>query len=111
MGAPDQDSDDDCDIHIQVGADPKKHFPQGHRGDSAGEQDAAPAVRAGAWGKRDKATKVFDGARAAKVTVTGFAFFDASHVCDGHPKEEGAHRMGVSTLWEVHPLLAIKRAP
>jgi hypothetical protein len=61
--------------------------------------------------KVTKSTKFFDGSRAVKITVTGFAFFDASHVCDGHPKEGCAHGTSVSTPWEVHPMLAIKRAP
>jgi hypothetical protein len=61
--------------------------------------------------KVTKSTKFFDGSRAVKITVTGFAFFDASHVCTDHPKEGCAHGSGVSTLWEVHAVLAVSRAP
>jgi hypothetical protein len=60
--------------------------------------------------KVTKSTKFFDGSRAVKITVTGFAFFDASHVCTDHPKEGCAHGSGVSTLWEVRPVLAVSRA-
>jgi hypothetical protein len=58
-----------------------------------------------------KATKFVDGARAVKISVTGFAFFDASHVCADHAKEGCSHGSGVSTLWEMNPVLAVRRAP
>jgi hypothetical protein len=84
-------SDDDCDIHIQLGADPSKHFPQV----IAEIPPRSKMLRrqfAQALGVNvTKSTKFFDGARAVKVTVTGFAFFDALHVCNGHPKEGCAH--------------------
>jgi hypothetical protein len=74
-------SDDDCDIHIQLGADPAKHFPE----IIAEIPPTSKALRkqfAEALGANiTKSTKFFDGPRAVKVTLTGFAFFDASHVC------------------------------
>jgi hypothetical protein len=104
-------SDDDCDIHIQLAADPSKHFPQV----IAEIPPASKTLRkefAHALGANvTKSTKFFDGPRAVKITVTGFAFFDASHVCADHPKEGCAHGRGVSTLWELHPVLALRRAP
>jgi hypothetical protein len=104
-------SADDCDIHIQLGGDPKRHFPQVIAEIPPGSKTVRRQFAQALGANVTKATKFFDGARAVKVTVTGFAFFDASHVCDGHPKEGCAHGRGVSTLWEVHPVLAIKRAP
>jgi hypothetical protein len=57
-----------------------------------------------------KAAKFFDGPRAVQVTVTGFSFFDASHTCNSQPKVGCGHGSGVSTLWEVHPVLAVRLA-
>ena len=104
-------SDDDCDIHIQLGADPAKHVPQLIAEIPPGSKTLRRQFAQALGANGTKSRKFFDGPRAVKITVTGFAFFDASHLCDGHQKEGCAHGSGVSTLWEVHPVLAVSRAP
>jgi hypothetical protein len=103
-------SDDDRDIHIQLGADPAKHFPQVIAEIPPGNKTLRKEFAQALGANVTKSTKFFDESRAMKITVTGFAFFDASHVCADHPKEGCAHGRGVSTLWEVHPVLAVTRA-
>jgi hypothetical protein len=79
-------SDDDCDIHIQLGADPKKHFPQVIAEIPPGSKTLHPQSAQALAAKLTKSTKFVDGARAVKITVTWFAFFDASNVCADHRK-------------------------
>jgi hypothetical protein len=53
----------------------------------------------------------YNGAKALGVVVTGFAFVDLSHQC-GRDKKAGCQHGGaqVKTLWELHPVLALKWA-
>jgi hypothetical protein len=91
-------SDDDCDIHIQLGADPAKHFPQVIAEIPPGSKTLRKEFAQALGANVTKSTKFFDGPQAVKITVTGFAFFDASHVCADHPNEGCAHGRGVNNI-------------
>ena len=52
-----------------------------------------------------------NGAKARAITVTGYAFLDLSHQCAQFPKAGCQHGgKAVQTIWETHPVLALKWA-
>jgi hypothetical protein len=107
-------SDDDCDLHVQLGAFADKHVPQ-----------IIAEIPPGATATRKALAEIlgvkvhapggkpifFDGPKAVKITVTGKLFDDASHFAQDHPKTGSNHGSGVATLWEVHPVWRVERAP
>jgi len=107
-------SGDDCDLHIQLGAFPDRHVPQ-----------IIAEIPPGATATRKALAEIlgvkihapdgkpifFDGSKAVKITVTGKLFDDSSHFAKDHPKTGNNHGSGVATLWEVHPVWRVERAP
>ena len=103
-------SPDDCDIHIQLGGFPDKHVPQViaeiPQSDSSARQ--ALAQKLGVDIPTPGHTLYFDGPKAVKVTLTGWAFDDSSHWASAHPKSGNQHGSGVGTLWEIHPVWDVR---
>ena len=104
-------SDDDCDFHlelapsgtattnwiiVEVGANNKTL--QKRVADMFNLNDDVQSHR-------------YNGAKAKKVTVTGYAFLDLSHQCKTWPSK-GCNHGGkeVMTLWELHPIYRIEWA-
>lgn len=101
-------SPDDCDIHIQLGAYPGRHYPQIIAEIPPTEPQVRQALAQKLGMNIKKSTQYFDAARAVQVTLTGMAFDDSSHWSRAHPKTGNAHGSGVSTLWEVHPVWDVR---
>ena len=101
-------SPDDCDIHIQLGAEATRHHPQ----IIAEIPPDAMALRlrfAVLLGVRvTKAAKYFDGAAAVPMILTGYAFLDSSHWSSRDSRAGYGHGRGVATLWEIHPVLDVR---
>ena len=107
-------SGDDCDLHIQLGAFPDKHVPQIIAEIPPGETATRKALAAILGVKihaPDGKPIPFDGPKAVKIKVTGRLFNDSSHFAKDHPKTGNNHGSGVATLWEVHPVWRVERAP
>ena len=104
-------SDDDCDLHLEIA--------DSGRPGSARVIVEIPAAHTSLQKKAmgmfnlstDVQSHVYNGDKAKRITVTGYAFIDLSHQCAGFPKagcQHGGDR--VSTLWEIHPVLALSWA-
>ena len=72
-------SPDDCDIHIQLGAFPSRHFPQIIAEIPPTEPATRLALARTLGVDIKKSTQFFDGERAVQLTLTGMAFDDSSH--------------------------------
>jgi hypothetical protein len=104
-------SDDDCDLHLELAA-------SGDTGERRvivevpAKQHALQNVVAGMFNLSDSVhSHTFNGPKAKRVTVTGYAFIDLSHQCAEFP-QAGCNHGGerVQTLWEIHPVFAVRWA-
>ena len=104
-------SDDDCDLHLELAA-------SGDAGEDRviaevpARQRSLHETVAGLFNLSDsEQSHTYNGPKALRVTVTGYAFLDLSHQCSKFPKAGCKHGgADVKTLWEVHPVLALRRA-
>jgi hypothetical protein len=57
----------------------------------------------------DAQSRRYNGEKAKKVKVTGYAFLDLSHQCKTWPSK-GCNHGGkeVMTIWELHPIYSIE---
>ena len=104
-------SDDDCDLHLELADSGSPGAPR-----VIVEIPAAlTALQTKTIGmfnlSTDVQSHVYNGDKAKRINVTGYAFLDLSHQCADFPKagcQHGGDR--VRTLWEIHPVLALSWA-
>jgi hypothetical protein len=105
-------SDDDCDLHLELAASGNNGEPRVIV-EIPPNQATLQHKAASMFNLSESVhSHTFNGAKAKRITVTGFAFLDLSHQCTKFPKagcKHGGER--VQTLWEMHPVLAIRFAP
>lgn len=101
--------DNDCDLHLEVsatgGSDTDRRVivevPQEH---AALRNRLIKAVKDSGRGDL-MSTPRLDFTTALPITVTGLAFFDATHWTASKPKKGSGHgTQFVATLWELHPV-------
>ena len=104
-------SDDDCDLHLEIADSGSPGAPRV----IVEIPSAQAAVQKKAIGMfnltTDAHSHVYNGDKAKRITVTGYAFIDLSHQCAEFPKAGCQHGGDqVQTLWEIHPVLAVNWA-
>ena len=105
--------DNDCDFHFEITTpgQPKSapriivEVPQG---DAYTEVRSSLLKELTANGYELAVAKSITLDDALRVTVTGFAFYDAAHYSKKNPKKGHSHGTAfVGTLWELHPVWAV----
>jgi hypothetical protein len=98
-------SEDDCDFHLELAASGDAGAPR-VIAEIPAVQRALQRTVAGIFNLSDSAIRHnYNGPKAKRITVTGYAFLDLTHQCPKFPKagcEHGGDR--VQTLWEIHPV-------
>ena len=104
-------SDDDCDFHLELAASGNASAPRVIV-EIAANQHALQQAVAGMFNlSQTVQSRTYNGDKAKAITVTGYAFLDLSHQCSKWPKKGCTHGgADVQTLWELHPVLAVKWA-
>jgi hypothetical protein len=104
-------SDDDCDLHLELA-------PSGDANEHrvivevSANQPALQQTVAGMFNlSTDVQSHTYNADKAKKITVTGYAFIDLSHQCSKWPTKGCQHGgADVWTIWELHPVVAVKWA-
>jgi hypothetical protein len=104
-------SEDDCDLHLELADSGSPGAPRVIV-EIPASQTALLNKAIGMFNlSKDVQSHTYNGNKAKRVTVTGYAFLDLSHQCAEFPRagcRHGGDR--VNTLWEIHPVLALSWA-
>ena len=107
----DDETNPDCDLHLELAASGDQNATRVIV-EIPPTQHALQQQAAGMFNLSDSVQSHTDnGAKALAITVTGYAFLDLSHQCAQFPKAGCKHGgKAVQTIWEIHPVLALKWA-
>jgi hypothetical protein len=105
--------DNDCDFHFEITTpgQPKtaaRIIVEVPQGDAYAEVRSSLLKELTANGYELAVAKSITLDDPLRVTVTGFAFYDAAHYSKKNPKKGHSHgTVYVGTLWELHPVWAV----